>query len=416
MKEKQEFTQSKLSKYLIGDLSKMFFAISGNRGVSVSTPITQIIDLRGGSSARSEVDPLVLIKEGYELNAFVYACIDRRVKNVDLVDWFVERKKGDEWILDTKHPLNKLLAKPDPNRKMNTDQFIKGLVLCDDIAGNFIIRKIRDGKNNKGQLHGLEILPVFAIKPVSDDRGYITHYKYTISPGNVETIPAEDIIHGMQYNPADPTWGLSKIKVLGETIDTDNAAQSWNKHALSNRGVPDGIFIVKQSMEDDEYEEAMERVREKYTGINNAREPKIINGDVEYVPTDKTPVEMDYINGRKHIRSIIAAVFGVPLPLVGDNDASTYNNMKQMVKSLWEDSIIPTLNHIMATLNYDFRLEYEEEVRINYSLANVQALREDYGAKLDDALKMLKLGVPVEEINRILDLGIDITKLKPIDQ
>lgn len=390
---------------------RRFFGLSNKSNDKVK--VVQLVHTRGESPERASTDPLEYIREGYEKNPTFFAAVDRIVKNVDSVSWFVETKQYNpetgeyEWKLDTEHKVNRLLTSPNPVQKMTFDMHIKGSVISLLVGGNFIWYKVRD---DLGEVRYWQLLPLYAVKPKLDDTGVVTYYEYQQPYGSSYRtihIPARDIIHGFEYNPTDPTWGLSKLKVLAETIDTDNAAQEWNLTSTEGRGVPDGTFIIKGEVEEEEYERAKERIRENYYGPSNGRLPWLITGDVEWIQRSLTPVEMDFLNSRKFNRSLISAVMGVPLPLLGDMDAATYNNVAHMKKSLWEDAIIPILNLIMSTVNLDLAEEYSDSVRINYSLADVQVLRPDYGAKLNDALKLQKLGVDLKEINRILDLGIN---------
>lgn len=397
--------QSKLSKFFFGDMSR--FSLSNN--TTSLLPMTQVVYREGVSSGRQDFDPMVAIKEGFKLNPTFFAGVDKIAKNVDLVEWVVEVETTSGWERDTKHELNKILRLPDPRRKLSFDGLTKASIIFLNVGGNFIWYKVRTGSNNTGKVWRWELLPLASIKPIINTDGYIDHYEYAKDKYTTLKLKPSDIIHGKEFDPADPNWGLSKLKVLSQTVDTDNAAQSWNLHSMDNRGVPDGAWVYSGDIEQEEYDEMYDDLQEQFTGVKNARKPMLLTGSVEWVSLGATLQEMDYLNSRKFNANQIAKVLGVPAPLLGDMDSSTYNNVEQFKKSLWEDAIIPHLNLIMDTINVDLQEEYKDEkqkVRINYSLANVPVMREDYGAKLDSALKMRNLGIALPEINRILDLGL----------
>ena len=81
----------------------------------------------------------------------------------------------------------------------------------------------------------------------------------------------------------------------------------------------------------------------------------------------------------------MAAAIGIDPWWVGDREYSTYNNVAEARKGLYEDVGIPMLDDIKATLNLKIAPLYGEDIEINYDLSNVAALREDYSEKVTQA-------------------------------
>jgi hypothetical protein len=73
------------------------------------------------------------------------------------------------------------------------------------------------------------------------------------------------------------------------------------------------------------------------------------------------------------------------------------------------------LRQIEAQLNLQLASEFGPGVRITYDLSNVEALEDDQGAKIDRAARLWSMGVPLAEVNRILELGIDTDSITGAD-
>lgn len=343
-------------------------------------------------------------------SSYVFMCVNEIVKNLASVEWQIETRDANGiWSVDLKHPTNSLISKP--NAKGSFSKLVKEMYVNYDLDGNFILHKIR---GVGGNIIGLECLPAQNVKPKKDTAtNTIIYYEYKVG-NRTERIYPDDIIHGLFYNPSDSTWGISKLDVLKRALDCDSKATEWNKSSMENRGVTDGAFVIDEILDSDELREAMVNVKENYANVNKGREPWVLHGGVKWVNMSRTPVEMDYLDTRKYTREEIAGVFGVPLLLLGVLERSSYNNLDTSKKLLWQDTIIPLLDELFETLNFSLQQEFGENWRITYNLSNVSVLQEDRTRKIDDATKLKALGLSIETINKMVDLGLTEEDLKDL--
>ena len=199
---------------------------------------------------------------------------------------------------------------------------------------------------------------------------------------------------------------MGDLYAAARTVDTDNEAQDTQKVSMQNRGMPSGIFSPEEAMTEPQFKEAERVMKERYLDKTKRREPWIVSRKMNWTETSLTPVEMDYIASRLQNLRSIASVFGLDPWWVGDREHSTYNNVQEARKALYIDVIIPLLDDIAATMNLQIAPLYEEGITITYDTSNVEALREDYGKKVDQAVKLFSMGVPVSQANEILELGL----------
>ncbi len=344
------------------------------------------------------------VKEGFKASTWVYACVWKRMKAIASIPWKVEILKKDTWEEDPSHPLKMLLDKP--NSAMSLQDLIERLIAHLDLGGNGIWYKIFARKN------GLEIpvelwpLPPDGIKPVPSSENFISRYEYSYQ-GVRKNFEPKEILHIMYIDPSNVYWGMSPLMAGAKAVDTDVDAANWNKVALQNRAIADGVFAFKGNLTKEQYERAKQLIKEQHQGYDNARAPWVLGNDATWQQMSLSPAEMDFINSRKMTAMEICGIYQVPPPMIGLTENTPYANMKEARKIFWLDTIIPVLEDLKSAFNLGLASDFGEGVRINYDLSNVDALRADMAELVGIAKSLFDMGVPFNEINKKLELGFD---------
>ncbi|MHA1302182.1 MAG: phage portal protein, partial [Candidatus Heimdallarchaeaceae archaeon] len=245
-----------------------------------------------------------------------------------------------------------------------------------------------------------------SIRPVPSRTEFIL--KYTYKDGNiVRDIDSADIIHFMFCDPDNPYWGLAPLQAGAKTVDTDVEAVNWNKIALQNRAITDGVFSFKDFLTNAQWQAAREKLREQHQGSTNARNPWVLDGGATWQQMSLSPAEMDFINSRKMTATEICAIFQVPPPLVGLTEKTPYANMKEARAIFWLDTIIPLLEDLQSGINLVLTPEFGQGIEVYPDLSGVEALKKYFAEQVETAEKLWNMGVPFNEINRRLELGFD---------
>ncbi len=343
------------------------------------------------------------IRDGLKASSWVYACVSRIAKLMSSVPWIVERERNNEWQ-EIDHPLKDLLKKANP--AMSGQDLFETAAYHLELSGNAIWYVVTTGPTSKKPMELWPILPdPNIIRPIPDDNGVIVKYKYTVKGKTIE-LPAELVIHFKYIDPGNPHWGLGPLQAVARTVDADVEAIKWNKIALQNRAVSDGVFSFNHPITMEQYEDAKKMVRDQHQGAKNARTPWVL-GNAQWHPMDRTPVEMDFLNSRKFTMNEIAAVFDVPSILLSQERPS-YNNLRIAKKMFWEDKIVPMLDDLAAHINSALvRLYNEKDIAASYDISNVTALQENFGDKVTTAKVLYDMRVPFNLINQRLELGFE---------
>ncbi len=339
-------------------------------------------------------------REGYKISVYVYRSVRTIIQAASAVPWIVLDGEGEPI---KGHAIEKLLKNPNP--EFSGQDLIEVLIAHLELVGNALWQPIIVGKSVR------EVWPVFPdlVKPIPGEKPgeWLKGWNVTLSSGQQILLPPDQFIHFQQVDPGNPYWGISPLMAAARTVDTDNEAQDTQKITMQNRGVVDGVFTHEATMSEEQFEEARRQIRERFLDKSRRREPWVLGAGAKWNQMSITPVEMDFIASRLANLRAIAAAFGLDPWWLGDRSASTYNNVMEARKALYEDVVIPLLDDIRSTLNLKLAPIYGDGIFITYDLSGIPALREDFGQKVEQAKTLWAMGVPFEQINSRLKMGFE---------
>lgn len=341
------------------------------------------------------------VREGYKISVYVYRAVRTIVQAGSAVPWIALDKKGEQI---EGHDFEMLMKRP--NKEMSGQDLIEFLFAHLLLPGNALWQPMIVNKRIK------ELWPVMPdlVHPVpSDQKGkWLKEWQVRDSQGSYYTVPPETFIHFMQFDPGNPYWGTGPLMAAARTIDTDNEAQDTQKISMQNRATPDGVFTHEAIMTPEQFAEANRQIKELRTAKTKRREPWVLGAGAKWQQMSLSPVEMDYIASRLSNKQDIAAAFGIDSWWLGDKSSSTYNNVSEARKALFELVVIPMLDDIKATMNLRIAPLYQdEEITISYDLSGIAALRDDYQKKVVSANQLWGMGVPMKQLNDVLEMGLE---------
>lgn len=338
-------------------------------------------------------------REGYKISVYVYRAVRTIVQAASAIPWVVHDDKGETII---GHDFTKRWARPNP--QFSGQDNMEFIIAHQLLVGNALIQPIIIG----GKPREYWIVMPDLVRPIpSDVKGeWLKGWQVTSVDGHQQEVPAEQFIHFQQMDPGNPYWGTSPLMAAARTIDTDNEAQDTQKISMQNRATPDGVFTHESPLSPEQFEEATRQVRENFLAKGKRREPWVLGAGAKWIQMSMTPIEMDFIASRLQNKRDIAGAFGISPIFLGDLEQSSYNNMVEARKALYEDVVIPLLDDIKSTLNLKIAPMYGDII-ITYDTSKVAALREDYTKKVDQAKSLWAMGIPFDQINERLEMGFD---------
>ena len=166
---------------------------------------------------------------------------------------------------------------------------------------------------------------------------------------------SSEIKHLKNFNPLDEYEGVSVLSSAKTVVDILNSGDTHNLNTFTNQARPSGALSYDPkdggSMSDEQFDRLKEEIREQYSGTQNSGKPLLLEGGLKWVQMSLSAKDLDYINSRGISQKDIARAFKVPAVLLGLDNDSTYNNVREARLGLWDDAIIPTLRKVVNHWN-----------------------------------------------------------------
>lgn len=340
----------------------------------------------------SSRDYIKFAEEAYIKNVIAHRAINMIAQAVASVPWALYRGKNRQKL--DNHPLLKLLIRPNPNYA--GAEFFENIYAYKLISGNAFV--CAAGKDNSAPKE-LYILRPDRVNIVSDDFGSVVGYVYKFD--NFEKFYScnkitgqSKVLHIKNFHPLDDFRGLSSVEAAAFSIDQHNQAAAWNKSLLENAARPSGALILKNngtydaSLTEEQYLRIKEQMEEVFMGSKNSGRPILIEGGLEWKEMSLSPKDMDFIEAKNSSARDIALSFGVPPQLLGIPGDNTYSNMQEARLALWEETIIPLLDHLTDSLNHWLVPMFGADLHLAYDVNEISGLatrREKVWARIENA-------------------------------
>lgn len=348
------------------------------------------------------------IHEGYKASHWVYSCVRLISRAVASLEWVAVEGSGVDAQDLPDHPLTRLLAKPNPY--ISGSDLFERVVAHLHLGGNAMVTKIGSGAGRRRPGDIEELWPIMPdrARPVPAEKGHVSHYELLGSDGaRKPDMRPEDVCHVMFVDPGNDYWGMSPLQAAAKLVDMDVEAIRFNKVSLQNRAVADGALSTDQQLNEEQFERLNAQVRDNHAGPSNARRTLLLEAGLSWQQMSLSPAEMDFIASRRMTREDILAVFGVPPAMLGLVVSATQSDVGQMRTQFWTDTVVAQARHLQSALTLSLASEYGDGISVRPMLENVEELKVSWDEKILSASRLFLMGVPLNEINRLLELGLD---------
>lgn len=315
----------------------------------------------------------------YRNQLWVYVVVNKRAKATARLPLKVYRreKEGRQEVRDD--PYAQLLRRPNPSH----DPFFFWLWTSStlDVTGEAIWLKIRGSGRRVVELYPVhpslidvkkypvdesgKVLPFSNVDPTKTrTQTFYAHYGTAANVASqmpVYLIPEEDVVHFRTYNPDNTIRGLSPLEPLRQTIlnedSTRRAAESFWKN-----GARPGVALTHPKTLS---LEAAQRLRENWdalhAGVDRTGNTAVLEEGMkpEIIPLNME--EAQYIATRRINREEVCACWDVPPPAVGIHDRSTFNNVQELLRAVYRDTMPPHLGLMESVMDHQLRPEFAED-------------------------------------------------------
>jgi len=221
-------------------------------------------------------------------------------------------------------------------------------------------------------------------------------------------------IRGFSANGNSLLRGQSLLVPAAKEARQHILGNDHNVSLLEKGGRLSAVFHFDQDLNDDDFNETRDRVRDQYGGASKAGEIGVTaGGKMKINEMGVNNKDMDYVKLHAMAQQAVAMQYKVPLPLI-TIVAATFNNYKEAKLALYDDAVLPLADRIFGGLTSFLMPRYgldPSKVRITYDIDTITALavrrneelklRKELGVESDNELRTLIGREPYEGGNVI---------------
>ena len=331
--------------------------------------------------------------------------------------------KDDEFTpVGPGHPVQHLLDNPNP--LYDGGEFVHLLMLYMELAGHSPIEFVQPfgrsdgiiggpGRRGSRQRAGFEL---WLHNPsqwriVGNADGSIKGYLWlSTSADDIKWLPTQ-----MTYlrwpNPNNRWYGQGRIQAIRQQVMAEEYAAIRDKKFEKNLGVPPGILSSEMPLGEPQAVELQKRWEKAVGGYNNAGKIAILGSKTTYQPIAMSARDAEWLKQRQARIEVLAAGFGVPMPMILMQDAK-FANAQEARAEFWEGTLQPRLNRIARMLTARLiPLVTSEPLVCRFDYTKIEALGENDLEAAQTATEWAKTGaVSVDEVRT--RLGLDAHKDK----
>lgn len=335
----------------------------------------------------------------YHENTHVKTVINNDAEMVSKLDWEL-RDKNDNVI--EKDPIIDLLYNPNPLQ--SGKDFIFNLVVNEDIFGNAFVyaNKVLESTQAMYVLpsKGVEVLLSGKIFKQTKIEDIIKGYKFELN-NYKETFDTKDVILFRQ-NDSNLILAESKLKALKQQISNIKGAYQSRNVLINNRG-PIGTLSYKSAesligLSPTEKENAEKKLKDHYGIKDGQSRINISSIPVEYQSMGFPTKDLMLFEEVQDDFNCILDAYGQNINIYSRDKGATFNNYKESLKGVYQNTIIPKAERIANTLTN--ALITDNSGKYLVPVFNVDVLQEDEKQR-NEAFKL-----KVDALNSLLVNGV----------
>tara|TARA_R110000772_G_scaffold75393_6_gene163672 strand:- start:3057 stop:4985 length:1929 start_codon:yes stop_codon:yes gene_type:complete len=276
--------------------------------------------------------------------------------------------------------LHELLERPNPAQSYNS--FIQEIIAFGLLTGNRYIYGIGpDTGSNQGKFNELYVLPSQSIEIHSG--GILEPVKeYSLDYNGTFKIPADMICHIKDFNPfydgtGSHLYGMSPLKAGLRSMDANNEALTTGVRYLQNQTARGVLMSDEGDLNEVQARQLKDKFKQQYQGSNNAGDVVITPKKLSWINFGLNASDLSLIEQYNASIKDLCNIYSVPSVLLNNDKSSTYNNMKEAKKALYQNAVIPQMIKVREELNRWLTPKYGDKLYIDFDFSVIPELQEE---------------------------------------
>ena len=358
------------------------------------------------------------ITQGYQKNATIYSLINLITKAATTIPFQVYEKTNENdykrykaltsGIMDSASiqkasllqknalvelqdtELHKILERPNPAQSYNA--WLTELIAFGKLTGNRYIYGIGpDTGANVGKFTELYVMPSQVMEIISN--GIMEPVsKYKLEYNGTKYIDASEICHIKDFNPyydgtGSHMYGQSPLRAGLRSLTTNNEAVQTGVKYLQNQTARGLLTSEMGDINEVQAQQLKDKFRRQHQGSDNAGDIIITPNKMSWVNFGLNASDVSLIAQYNASIKDLCNIYNVPVQLLNNTDSSSYNNMKEAKKALYQNAVIPELIKIKDELNRWLAPKYGDKLCIEFDFSVIPEMQEETDKVVDQLSK-----------------------------
>jgi HK97 family phage portal protein len=289
-------------------------------------------------------------------SSIVEACVWAYARAIAQLPGHHKRDTGDGGNeIVTTSALSRLLR--TPNSYMTSSDFLVHLIRSLLLTGNSYWVAERNSRSEVTALHWTDPRQCHPVQVLVEGQSFReVFYQIGFNPltglfdrGSL-AIPARDVFHIRLATPRHPLIGETWLASLRNEQATRSAIMTTSAALTSNMSRPSGVLTSDRELSGTQIQELRAKWNEQAVGLNSGGVP-ILGWGLKFQPLSVSNADAQTIDMLKMTDQSIAAVFGVPMILLGVNDTATQKSSEAVMAEWLAAGLGWLINHIEVSMD-----------------------------------------------------------------
>ena len=286
--------------------------------------------------------------------------------------------------------LHKILERPNPAQSYNA--WLTELIAFGKLTGNRYIYGIGpDTGANVGKFTELYVMPSQVMEIISNGiMEPVSQYK--LEYNGTKYIDASEICHIKDFNPyydgtGSHLYGQSPLQAGLRSLTTNNEAVQTGVKYLQNQTARGLLTSEMGDINEVQAQQLKDKFRRQHQGSDNAGDIIITPNKMSWINFGLNASDISLIAQYNASIKDLCNIYNVPVQLLNNTDSSSYNNMKEAKKALYQNAVIPELIKIKDELNRWLAPKYGDKLCIEFDFSVIPELQEETDKVVDQLSK-----------------------------
>lgn len=350
--------------------------------------------------------------EAYSVTEVVHLCVNEIAQAVSTIPLKVMVRTARGKLVPARglvaEEVRSLLERPNKyyDFKHLTQQSLTHLLL----TGNGFIRSTK--RFSDGKPAALYVQRPDGIKYAYDEGGWPVCFiksSDSSSGGDDDRLDLSQVGCMRLPNPLSDWEGMSPLMAAAMSVDGDREAAEWQYNQVRQGAMPSGAVSYDVPLEDSTWDHRRTMIRRDIEGSGNSGKVLLLDNGAKFTPFGFNAKEVAYLESRQVNRNRILAIYGVPGPVVGFYESSTYNNITTAERIFYQKTVKIHTERFCKALTWLLK-EFDERLVVAPDYTEVPQLQAIFSEKLKDAKVLRDIGYELNDINERLELGMPEVK------